>query len=308
MNKCIIIGGCNIDIIGKSSNNLIRYDSNIGQVSISYGGVARNIAENISKLDISIYFKSNFSNDSFGNLLYQKCVNDKFDLKYSKIIDGSSSSIYLAILDNNLDLDVGISDMDILKIMTKSEIKEALDDFDHDDYVIIDTNLQEDILEYIFKNKHYKLCVDPISISKIYKLKDYISYIDIFKPNVLEANALSNCDNPLASIKYLLDKGCINPVITLNKDGVLYYNNNVIIRKYISNNIDIKNVTGAGDSFFATYIAYIIKGYSIDESIEYALLASVLTLSSESSVNEELSTKKLEELKNIYKIEKEIIC
>ena len=308
MNKCIIIGGCNIDIIGKCNNDLLRYDSNIGEVNITYGGVGRNIAENMTKLDIDIYFKTNFSNDSFGKLLYEKCLNDKFDLKYSKIINDARTSIYLAILDNNYDLDVGINDMDILKYMTKSEIKEAVDSFGEDDYVVFDTNLDVDLIDYILVNKHYKTCCDPISINKIHKIKDYIKYIDIFKPNLFEANALSNYDNNLKSIQFLVNEGCINPIITLNREGVLYYNKGKYIRKYITSKIEIINATGAGDSFFATYISYLIKGYSIDDSIDYALLASILTLSNESSVAPNLSSDKLEEIKKLYNIEKETLC
>ena len=308
MTKCIIIGGCNIDIVGSCKNELVRYDSNIGEITISYGGVGRNIAENISKLNIKPYFKSVFTDDLFGKLLYQKCIDDNFDLSYSQIINNKRSSIYLAILDNSSDLDVGISDMEILDNMTKSDIIYTLNDFNEDDYVIFDTNLDEDIIKSIIDNKHYKLCCDPISINKIYKIKDYIKYIDIFKPNLYEAKSLSNKDFATDSLKYLVDNGCTNPMISLNKDGVMYYNNYKYIRKYISNKLDIINATGAGDSFFATYISYIIKGYSIDISIEYALLASALTLSSELSVSSELSCDKLEELKKIYNIEEEIIC
>ena len=45
-----VIGGANIDIHGRSTQALRSNDSNPGDVHISAGGVARNIAENLARL------------------------------------------------------------------------------------------------------------------------------------------------------------------------------------------------------------------------------------------------------------------
>ena len=44
-NSIWVFGGANIDVIGHALNNLIEYDSNIGEIELSYGGVGRNIAQ-----------------------------------------------------------------------------------------------------------------------------------------------------------------------------------------------------------------------------------------------------------------------
>ena len=49
-----VIGGANIDIIGTPKAGLSKNDSSPGKISKSLGGVARNIAENLSKLDIKV--------------------------------------------------------------------------------------------------------------------------------------------------------------------------------------------------------------------------------------------------------------
>ena len=46
MSDIIIVGGINIDIEGSPFAKLLDCDSNPGTVSIAYGGVGRNIAEN----------------------------------------------------------------------------------------------------------------------------------------------------------------------------------------------------------------------------------------------------------------------
>lgn len=45
-----VVGGINIDIEGRPDDALIRADSNPGKVSVSVGGVGRNIVENIARL------------------------------------------------------------------------------------------------------------------------------------------------------------------------------------------------------------------------------------------------------------------
>ena len=56
MEKVILIGGSNIDYIGTSKEELISNVSNVGTVSISFGGVMRNICENLLRLNNKITF------------------------------------------------------------------------------------------------------------------------------------------------------------------------------------------------------------------------------------------------------------
>lgn len=44
------IGAANVDICGRSKNPIIMADSNPGAMSISLGGVTRNICENLARL------------------------------------------------------------------------------------------------------------------------------------------------------------------------------------------------------------------------------------------------------------------
>ena len=54
--KILVIGGTNIDINATSINEIVLKDSNIGNIEISIGGVAKNIAENLARLDLDVSF------------------------------------------------------------------------------------------------------------------------------------------------------------------------------------------------------------------------------------------------------------
>lgn len=66
----VVIGGINADITGKAVKDVIQNESNIGKVTLSAGGVARNICENLVRMGVpsltvsTIIFRSKYSMES----------------------------------------------------------------------------------------------------------------------------------------------------------------------------------------------------------------------------------------------------
>ena len=61
-----VIGGVNVDIVGFPNSPLVAQDSNPGTIRVSFGGVGRNIAENIVKLGVPTKLLSAIGDDVFG--------------------------------------------------------------------------------------------------------------------------------------------------------------------------------------------------------------------------------------------------
>ena len=51
MSRFVVIGGANVDIMGIADQALRPQDSNPGTIRTTLGGVGRNIAENLARLD-----------------------------------------------------------------------------------------------------------------------------------------------------------------------------------------------------------------------------------------------------------------
>ena len=66
MESLLLIGGSNIDIKAKANKKIIFQDSNIGDISYSFGGVSRNIAEDLSYLEDTFTFLTSVGNDING--------------------------------------------------------------------------------------------------------------------------------------------------------------------------------------------------------------------------------------------------
>lgn len=148
----LVIGACNIDIQGISSKKINPADSNIGKVHFRFGGVGRNIFMNLRNLVPSTRFISLVSKDYFGSRLIddlnKRSVNTK-DL----ILTDNRSSIYLSILDSNRDLNVAISDMDLITHLTPDLLETKKDLIEESQIIVIDTNLSKDSLNYLVKLK-----------------------------------------------------------------------------------------------------------------------------------------------------------
>lgn len=66
------IGAANVDICGRSKNPIIMADSNPGAMSISLGGVTRNICENLARLGGSVKLISALGSDLYGHMIREE--------------------------------------------------------------------------------------------------------------------------------------------------------------------------------------------------------------------------------------------
>ena len=68
MNTLIsIIGGANVDLSATLHDTFIAADSNPGHIEVGYGGVARNIAHNLSLLGTRVQLLTIFGGDLFAD-------------------------------------------------------------------------------------------------------------------------------------------------------------------------------------------------------------------------------------------------
>lgn len=301
-----VIGGSNMDIQGVPNKSLVMHDSNPGKVDISLGGVGRNIADNICRLGIGVKLISAVGNDLYGNEILSKCKSYGIDVDDCYISSEYSTSIYVSILNNDNDMQLAISHMNILDKLDVSYIESKHQSINDSLAIVIDTNLSEEVINYITSTySHIPIFVDTVSTSKCMKIKNIIGRFNTIKLNKYEAEALCNIKiNTKFDLKncanYLIGLGAKNIYITLGKDGVFCANEkeHVIIDGV---KIDIINATGAGDAFTAALVYGYINNLQLDMCAKFAVSASIIALSHENTINPNMS------VENIEKMLKELI-
>lgn len=287
--KIVVIGGANLDIYAKvDKGKVVLYDSNPSHISFSYGGVARNIVENIANLQANPYFVSVFGNDAMGTQMYSDLKKKGVNLDYSLIDEQRPTSSYLAVL-NDDDMYVACSDMTLIEDMKIEQLEKLKAIIDDDDYVVFDANLSINIINYICNGLKGIKVFDAISTTKVTKINHLLDKIDVVKLNKLEAEALS--------LKKIEKEGDIkNIAISLYAKGLkkfliswgskLYVCEGTKVTKYEHFGLrdNPVNVTGAGDSLIGNYVYALSRGQNEDDAVAFGLSAAILTVDVMSAV------------------------
>jgi pseudouridine kinase len=293
-----VIGGLNIDLQGSSVNPLVFNDSNPGEIVMSAGGVGRNIAENISKLNINSKILSYVGNDALGDFVVNKSSLSGVDTSFIKKHSHLPTSQYLSVLDDNNDMLVSISDMRIIEEMTIQDIDKWNLTIEQSSAIVVDTNIPIPVIEYLTnKYSNIPLFLDPVSFAKTSKILKLIGRFHTVKPNRLETELISGVkitdnESMLKAAKIIFDMGCKQIFITLGEDGVFYYDGENF-GQYLHKGVNMISANGAGDAFTAGVVYGFLKLNGIKETAEFASAAAVIALRSANTISDDLSEERV---------------
>ncbi len=295
----VVIGGVNMDICGTPSQTLIPADSNPGRVTMSLGGVGRNIAHNLRLLSQPVRLITAFGDDLHAAKIQNSCRELGIDVSDSLVIPGAATSSYLFITDENGEMQLAVSDMEIYRHLTPEFLSGKLDLIERACLCVVDTNIPQESIEFLAERVNVPLFVDPVSTTKMHKLKNVLGKIHTFKPNRLEAELLTGIPiTDEASLKQaahlLLDTGMKRVFISLGEKGVYAADQEESIL-LPSIPTHVRNTTGGGDCFMAGLAYAYKKNLSLAQSAQIALAAGSICSEGEHTINEELSERSLYE-------------
>jgi pseudouridine kinase len=296
----LVFGASVVDIFG-ICNKGIEYrvkDSNPGKVRMEFGGVSRNIAENMARIGLNTKFISILGDDEKGRAMLDHSELIGYDMGDSLILEGGRTPSYLAILDQFGEMVSAVVDMESISAMNTEFIDSKAHLIEGAEFTFLDADDPEN-LEYILKKfcGKTKFILDPVSSEKSSKIKDLIKYFHTIKPNKNEAEVLAgfpiNTDEDLERAgKYFIDLGVEKVFISLDAEGV-FYTDGVNWGRIKALDVTVKNVTGAGDSFVAGLGFGYIHGMSIEELVKFAMSMSIITISYEGTIHPDMELLKI---------------
>ena len=186
-----VIGGVNMDISGTPAGTLRPGDSNPGRISLSPGGVGRNIAENLSRLGRRVSLITILGADPYANVIREHCRNVGIDLSMSFTDPLGHTSTYLCLNEQNGDLHAAVSDMAICEELTPDRLGPILPALNRGSFLIADANLPEETLAWIAENVMIPIAADPVSTAKASRLRPLLPKLTFLKPNLPEAEILT---------------------------------------------------------------------------------------------------------------------
>lgn len=292
----LVIGAAGVDSKGRASVPLTLGSSTAGDVRVSVGGTARNVADNLARLGISTVLMSAIGHDGSGRRIVDSATEVGINLDYLIYSEEHHTAAYLAVLDETGNLVMSVDDMAILSCLTPQIIHQRRGLVKGAEMVVMDSNLSAEAIASLFKvTNRYQVpvCADPTSTTLAKKLLPYLPDIYMITPNVAEAEVLSgrairNEGEAITAARKLVNAGVKVALITLAEEGVVYASTSD------SGHVpalatEVVDSTGASDALTATVVFALLNDIPLDEAVRLAATAAALTLASSDTVYPELS-------------------
>lgn len=295
--RVVVAGAANLDIMGFTEAALIPRDSNPGRVESRAGGVGRNIAENLARLGVPVSLVTAIGDDAGGRAIRASCELAGVGLEHALLLPGRTSSTYMAIMDEDGDMALGLSDMSILDELTAERLDECAPLLSGAALAVADACLSEGALARLL-DLCPRVFVDPVSVGKCRRMERLLGRFYCVKTNRLEASFLSGVEiGPEGSLeeaaRRMLSRGVRKVYITLGAEGAFYASPEECGRVPA---VPVRpvNATGAGDAFTAAVVYGELSGWGMERSARFASRASALALASEGAVSETMSVAAVE--------------
>ncbi|MEO1248519.1 MAG: carbohydrate kinase family protein [Pseudomonadota bacterium] len=296
------LGAANIDRKAQSLQPVVLGSSNPVRTTERPGGVARNVCENLARLECKVGLFAPLGDDGAGAAIRDSLV--ALGVTMAPGIQAASlpTATYTALTDPKGELVVGIADLAICDAVPADPSSQLMDFLSGYSTWFFDTNLPRAFLQRLVLDRpnHVTVAVDTVSVAKARKLEDFLDSIDMLFCNADEAAALAGATKkaPLDIIMTahgLRDQGVDTIVITYGSDGCYVAGDGVgdFIPAFP---VTLMDVTGAGDALTAGTLYGRATGMPIDQAIRQGLAAAAITCQTMHTVSPDISRGRLQEI------------
>jgi len=308
----ICIGGTALDLHARVEHPLVYGSSNPGRITMSPGGVARNIAENTARLGVPVTLVTWVGTDPLVDWVLDRTRETGVRIVARSGLGASAQ--YLSVLQSGEPL-VAVSDFGAIQEVTATEVTAALEEAVGTELgqaptpllVAADCNLPVAALTACIQwcaHRDVDLLLEPVSVAKAMRLRELRGRISYVTPNTEEARALGwdyardvtvAADATVATDATGAAFGTPGPmfgtwVVTRGVHGAAVWRNGedrAMLYRMATRRV--VNANGAGDAFVAGLLAGIHEDLPIEESVSWALAAGAITVVSERTVAPEIS-------------------
>lgn len=284
----VVIGMVFVDVKGYPEATMSSTGKNVGRVERVHGGVGRNVAEDIANCELRPTFVSLVDESGDGTEVLRKLNNHKVNTGYiRKTRDGMGT--WLAVFDNDGDVAAAISKRPNLLPIVDILDQQGDEIFSGADSIIVEIDLDKEIIKRVFRlaEKHHKKVYAVVgNMSIALERRDFLKSTDCLVCNIDEAGMLFYDDysgkTPEEMVQIVSDKSRAAQIpgiiVTMGADGAVYANLDGEKGYCPARRVEVKDTTGAGDSFCAGAVIGMTYGKTMGESCEIGsmLAASVI--------------------------------
>lgn len=287
----LVIGATFVDIKGFPFDNYLPTGRNAGRVEYVHGGVARNVVEDIANIELRPTFLSIVDDSPMGDAVVKKLNNHKVNTEHL-LTRPDGMGTWLVVFDNTGDVAGSISKRPDMSPLLEVLNEKGDEIFSQAPSVILEVGLDKEIIKStlaLAKKHHVKTFALVANMSIAAERRDLLQQFDCVICNQQEAGILfldDYEDKTPDQMRDILAERIVaanipSMVVTMGGDGAVYANLQGEKGVCPAKKVQVKDTTGAGDSFCAGVAIGMTYGKTLAESVEIGttLAASVITSS-----------------------------
>jgi len=288
----LVIGATFVDIKGFPFDNYLPTGRNAGKVEYVHGGVARNVVEDIANVELRPTFLSIVDDTPMGDAVIKKLNNHKVNTDYV-LTRPDGMGTWLAVFDNNGDVAGSISKRPNMYPIAELLEEKGDEIFSQCPSVVLEIGLDKEIVKgtlALAKKHKVKTFALVANMSIAAERRDLLQQFDCVICNQQEAGILfldDYEDKSPEEMRDILAERIVaaqipSMVVTMGADGSVYANLQGEKGICPARKVQVKDTTGAGDSFCAGVAIGMTYGKTMAESVEIGTtLAASVIISSE---------------------------
>ena len=296
--RIVCLGAAAIDRKYHADAKLVPGTSNPARGSRSFGGVARNVVENLARLGVTTSFVSLVGDDENGREILRQLRELGVDTSQVATSTTRATAEYVAVLDLDNDLALGIADMAIFDQFGLAQVERVWPHLAAAAFVFADCNLPADVLAGLVdraRTASCRLAVNTVSALKAARLPADLNGIDLLFVNRDEAAVILTdaAASPDVMVARLRGRGAARVVLTLGAEGCLLADAEGRWHVPARHSIP-RDVTGAGDALIAGMLYRLLAGDKLATAAATGTVLAGLTVESDATVLPALSAEFLD--------------
>ncbi len=282
----LVIGAAVLDMKVQPRTQVVEpARSNPGNINLGWGGVGRNIAENLARLGANVHLITAVGKDWWGKALLKDLDGLGIDTSASIIVPDQPTAAFVGLYHQDKSPWLAFDDMAVMKAITPGHLHRLRGQFKTTDMICVDANLSARALKTLFRlatQYDIPICVDPTAALLTHRLHPYLPEITVITPDKDEAEALVGSeltdDEAISNAsRRLVQLGVELAIITLGAAG-LFYATSEESGRIPAFPVSVVDPVGAGDALTAAVAYGLLEGVSPEEAVRLGMAAAAQTI------------------------------
>jgi pseudouridine kinase len=305
----LVVGGAVLDTKVRTAVPPVLGTSNPGTASATVGGVGRNIAENLARLGRPTVLVAAVGDDPAGDTVVQRTSAAGVECRHV-VLSPHPTGTYAAVLDERGDLHIAVADMRATDELAVADLAVVPSLLGGADALVVDANLDATVIRWLLsaaQDAGVRSVFEPVSVAKATAAAPVLDgsvRVHTITPNVDELAALVGhpVDDTMDAVRTaadeLHDRGVVHVWVRRGTRGSLlsmatpsdadgpHGSRAVLVG---APEVEVADVTGAGDSMTAGYVHALLDGSDVVEAARYGQVLAALTCASADTVRADLT-------------------